>query len=114
MNHPELIRPETLAAFNPEKMGKSTIFMSDLMMVGLNAFEPAQEHRLHAHADQDTMYFVIEGSGHFLLEDEEVPMDAGAMLVAPAGVPHGVRNTSDERLIASSNCSSRSCDRRLA
>ena len=99
MNHPELIRPETLAAFNPEKMGKSTIFMSDLMMVGLNSFEPGQEHRLHAHADQDKMYFVIQGEGHFLLEGRELAMDAGALLVAPAGVPHGVRNTSDARLI---------------
>jgi quercetin dioxygenase-like cupin family protein len=99
VNHPELIRPETLAAFNPEKMGKSTIFMSDLMMVGLNAFEPSQEHRLHAHADQDKVYHVLEGSGHFLLEGRELEMDAGAMLVAPAGVPHGVRNTSDDRLI---------------
>jgi mannose-6-phosphate isomerase-like protein (cupin superfamily) len=98
-NHPELIRPETHAAFNPEKMGKSTLFMSDHMMVGLNAFEPGQEHRLHAHADQDKVYHVVEGRGLFLLEGREVEMDAGAMLVAPAGVPHGVRNTSGERLI---------------
>jgi len=98
-NHPEPIRPETHAAFNPEKMGKSTLFMSDHMMVGLNAFEPGQEHPLHAHADQDKVYHVVEGRGLFLLEGREVEMDAGAMLVAPAGVPHGVRNTSGERLI---------------
>ena len=99
MNHPELIRPEAHASFNPEKMGKSTIFMSDRMLVGLNAFEPGQEHALHGHADQDKVYHVLEGSGVFLLEDRDIEMDAGAMLVAPAGVPHGVRNTSDQRLI---------------
>ncbi len=99
MNHPELIRPETLAHFNPEKMGKSTIFMSDRMLVGLNAFEPGQEHALHGHADQDKVYHVLEGSGVFLLEDREIEMDAGTMLVAPAGEPHGVRNTSGGRLI---------------
>ncbi len=99
VNHPELLRPETLARFNAEKMGKSTIFMSDSMLVGLNAFEAGQEHALHGHADQDKVYHVLEGSGLFLLEGRDIEMDAGAMLVAPAGVPHGVRNTSSERLV---------------
>ena len=98
MNHPELIHPESLAQFNAEKMGKSTIFMSDRMLVGLNAFEPGQEHALHGHADQDKVYHVLEGKGLFLLDGRDIEMGAGTMLVAPAGVPHGVRNTSDERL----------------
>lgn len=99
MNHPEAVRPEAHAVFNPEKMGKSTLFQSDRVMVGLNAFEPGQEHRLHAHADMDKVYHVLEGEGHFLLEGREVPMEAGTLLVAPEGVPHGIRNTSDARLI---------------
>lgn len=99
VHHPELIHPESLAHFNDAKMGKSTIFMSDRMLVGLNAFEPGQEHALHGHADQDKVYHVLEGEGVFLLEERDIEMSAGTMLVAPAGVPHGVRNTSDERLI---------------
>ena len=99
MNHPELLRPETLARFNTEKMGKSTIFMSERMLVGLNSFEPGQEHALHGHANQDKVYHVLQGNGLFLLEDKNIEMDAGAMLIAPAGVPHGVRNTGTERLI---------------
>ena len=99
MNHPELLRPETLARFNTEKMGKSTIFMSERMLVGLNSFEPGQEHALHGHANQDKVYHVLQGNGLFLLEEKNIEMDAGAMLIAPAGVPHGVRNTGAERLI---------------
>lgn len=99
MNHPELLRPETLARFNTEKMGKSTIFMSERMLVGLNSFEPGQEHALHGHANQDKVYHVLQGNGLFLLEEKNIEMDAGAMLIAPAGVPHGVRNTGTERLI---------------
>ena len=34
-----------------------------------------------------------------MLEEKNIEMDAGAMLIAPAGVPHGVRNTGNERLI---------------
>lgn len=99
MNHPEALRPESHAVFRPDKMGKSTIFQSGRVMVGLNAFEPGQEHRLHAHEGMDKVYHVLEGHGLFLLEDREIAMEAGVMLVAPEGVPHGIRNDSDGRLI---------------
>jgi len=47
----------------------------------------------------DKVYHVVEGSGVFLLSDREVPMGAGDLLVAPEGVPHGIRNTSPGRLM---------------
>ena len=99
MEHPNAIRPEQHAVFKPDKMGKSTLFQSERMLVGLNCFEPGQEHKLHAHAGMDKVYQVLEGSGLFLLEDREIPMDAGVMLVAPDGVPHGIRNSGDGRLV---------------
>lgn len=80
-------------------MGKRTLYESPRLLVGLNAFEPGQAHALHAHADMDKAYQVIQGEGVFLLEGQELPMKAGDLLVAPAGVPHGVRNTSAERLL---------------
>lgn len=80
-------------------MGKSTIFESPRLLVGLNAFEPGQEHALHAHAGQDKVYHVLEGDGVFLLEGRELAMQAGDLLVAPEGTPHGLRNTSGRRLL---------------
>jgi len=99
MDHPRPIIPSEEAVYNAKKMGKSTLFKSEHMMVGLNAFEPGQEHKLHAHPGMDKMYQVIEGSGLFLFEDQEVAMEAGVLLVAPADVPHGIRNTGSERLL---------------
>jgi mannose-6-phosphate isomerase-like protein (cupin superfamily) len=99
MDHPIAIRPETHAVFDAQKMGKSTLFRSDRVMVGLNAFEPGQEHALHAHGDMDKVYHVLQGSGLFLLADEEIAMEPGVMLVAPEGVPHGIRNSGSERLV---------------
>lgn len=99
MKHPSLIRPAEHAVFSPDKMGKKALFHSERMLVGLNAFEPGQEHRLHAHEGMDKLYFVLEGRGLFLLEGEELAMEPGHMLVAPEGVPHGVRNTGEERLV---------------
>ena len=80
-------------------MGKSTLFESPRLLVGLNAFEPGQEHALHAHAGQDKVYQVVEGEGLFLLGDGDLPMRAGDLLVAPEGVAHGIRNTSPGRLL---------------
>ena len=80
-------------------MGKSTIFRSERVMVGLNALEPGQEHTLHAHEGMDKIYQVSEGRGLFLLEGDDVPMRAGVLLVAPEGAPHGIRNTGTERLL---------------
>ena len=99
MDHPQAIRPEDHAVYAQEKMGKSTLFSSDRIMVGLNAFEPGQEHKLHAHEGMDKVYHVLEGSGLFVLADRSLPMEAGVMLIAPEGVPHGIRNTGNARLL---------------
>ena len=97
--HPEALCPEDFVVFNSEKMGKATIFESERILVGLNAFLPGQEHALHAHEDMDKVYLVLSGSGRFLLASREIPMQPGVMLVAPCGVAHGIRNDGDERLI---------------
>ena len=47
----------------------------------------------------DKIFLVIEGRGLFLLEGDDVPMQAGVLLVAPEGTPHGIRNTGTERLL---------------
>jgi quercetin dioxygenase-like cupin family protein len=99
MNHPSVIKPSDHAVYAANKMGKTTIFESARLLVGLNAFEPGQEHALHAHSGQDKVYQVIEGEGLFLLEGRDLAMNAGDLLVAPEGVAHGVRNTGSGRLL---------------
>jgi mannose-6-phosphate isomerase-like protein (cupin superfamily) len=97
--HPTPFRPEAHAAFRPEKMGKATLFESARILVGLNCFEPGQEHGLHAHAGIDKVYHVLAGRGVFLLEGRELSMEPGVMLIAPDGAPHGIRNSGSERLV---------------
>ena len=99
MTHPSVIRPADHAAYAAGQMGKTTIFESPRLLVGLNAFEAGQQHALHAHGGQDKVYHVLEGEGVFLLEGRELAMKPGDLLVAPEGVPHGVRNTGASRLL---------------
>src|SRR5688500_7484468 len=99
MDHPQVIRPSEHAEWRADKMGKATLFESPRLLVGLNAFEPGQAHELHAHSGMDKLYQVVEGSVVFLLEGRELPMRAGDLLIAPDGVPHGIRNTGGARLL---------------
>lgn len=99
MDHPEPFRPEEHAVYDDDRMGKATLFQSDRLLVGLNAFEPGQEHKLHAHAGMDKVYHVLAGRGVFLLDGRQAEMEAGMTLIAPEGVLHGIRNTGSERLL---------------
>ena len=99
MEHPTVIRPADHADWRSDKMGKTTLFQSPRLLVGLNAFEPGQFHALHTHTGMDKVYQVVEGNGVFLLDGRELPMTAGDLLIAPDGVPHGVRNTGTGRLL---------------
>jgi quercetin dioxygenase-like cupin family protein len=99
MEHPEVIRPSDHAQWRADRMGKGTIFQSPRLLVGLNCFEPGQFHPLHTHPGMDKVYQVVEGEGVILLEGRELAIKAGELVVAPEGVPHGIRNTSGGRLL---------------
>ena len=81
-----------------EKFYKTTLWQGEHVMIGLNCLETGQTQRAHAHAGADKFYFVLEGRGRFTVGDEEREALTGALVVAPAGVEHGVTNTGETRL----------------
>ena len=81
-----------------EKFFKTTLWQGEHVMVGLNCLEPNQIQPVHAHAGADKFYFVVSGTGSFTVGEEERTVESGALVIAPAGVPHGVKNTGAERL----------------
>ena len=85
--------------FNPDKQFKSTLFKSRHLMLGLNCLEPGQSQAMHAHADQDKFYFVVEGVGDFVVGEEERTAGEGMVVWAPTGVSHGVSNNGKKRLV---------------
>ena len=91
--------PGTRAAFHPDKMGKAELARGRHLFCGLNAFEPGQEHASHVHADQDKLYVVVEGEGDVTVGEDHRRIGPGDVALAPAGVPHGMRNPGPERLI---------------
>ena len=95
----EAIDYRKLAGSNPDRMYKSTLFESKRLLLGLNCLEPGQADRAHSHAEQDKFYFVIEGEGEFTIGDETVTAGPGHTVLAPAGIPHGVQNAGNARLV---------------
>jgi quercetin dioxygenase-like cupin family protein len=82
----------------PEKFFKTTLWQGEHVMIGLNCLEPNQTQPVHAHVGADKFYFVLSGVGKFSVGEEEKTVEAGTVVIAPAGVPHGVTNTGTERL----------------
>ncbi|MCS6844569.1 MAG: cupin domain-containing protein [Caldilineales bacterium] len=83
----------------PDKFYKTTLFSGQHLMLGLNCLEPGQVQPVHDHADQDKFYAVLEGEGVFTVGEEEQVAGPGIVVWAPAGVPHGVRNEGQQRLV---------------
>jgi mannose-6-phosphate isomerase-like protein (cupin superfamily) len=87
------------ARFDPAKMAKVGLYDSPHLMLGLNCFEPGQKHALHAHGESDKIYAVVAGRARLTLGEESSDLEAGAVAVAPAGVPHAVENSGPARLV---------------
>jgi quercetin dioxygenase-like cupin family protein len=78
------------AAFDPDRMRKLDCYRSERLLVGLNCLEPGQSQPVHAHAGADKFYFVVSGRARFTVGGETRDAVTGDLVLAPAGVPHGV------------------------
>lgn len=88
-----------LAEFLPEKMGKTTVVAGESLFVGLNSFEPGQEHSAHTHAGQDKLYVVLEGTAEVQIGEEHAVLSTGDAAFASSGVVHAIRNPGPERAV---------------
>lgn len=86
------------AGSQPEKFFKTTLWQSGHLTLGLNCLEPGQIQKVHAHDGADKIYYVLEGEGNFTIAGEQRVAKHGMLIVAPAGIPHGVVNNGHERL----------------
>jgi mannose-6-phosphate isomerase-like protein (cupin superfamily) len=95
----EIRNVKSAQRFSAEKMQKVNLFETDRMFTDIYCLEPAQEQKAHAHAGADKIYFVLEGNVVVRIGDKERTLAADEIVLAPADVEHGVRNTSSERAV---------------
>lgn len=100
MDAHDLLQPLSARAhFSATKMTKVDCFRSERFFVGLNCFEPGQEQRVHAHAGADKFYLVVSGKARFALGDRTVEAGAGDLILAPAGMRHGVERALERTIL---------------
>jgi mannose-6-phosphate isomerase-like protein (cupin superfamily) len=85
--------------FSADKMQKVNLFETDNMFSDIYCLEPGQEQKSHAHKGADKVYFVLEGSGVFIVGDDERELGSNNIVLAPSGIEHGVRNDSSSQLV---------------
>jgi mannose-6-phosphate isomerase-like protein (cupin superfamily) len=85
--------------FSEEKMKKNAIFDSPHLFYDAYCLLPGQAQKVHAHEGSDKVYYVLRGTGRFIVGEEEENLGAGDAVIARAGDPHGVRNETREDLV---------------
>jgi quercetin dioxygenase-like cupin family protein len=85
-----IARVAQAASFSPEKASKVSLAEGAHARVTLWCLESGQDIHPHAHAG-DHVWVVEQGRGWFLRDGEEIPVDAGTVVFAPAGEVHGMR-----------------------
>ena len=80
-------------------MQKNALFDSPHLFYDTYCLLPGQSQKVHAHDGSDKVYFVVRGAGRFTIGEEEADLREGEAVIARAGIPHGVRNGSEEELV---------------
>jgi quercetin dioxygenase-like cupin family protein len=86
-------------SFQSTKGTKADLFRGDRLFVGLNCFEPGQSQASHVHGGSDKFYYVVSGRARFSVADERFEAGAGAVVWAPADVPHGVEEALERTVL---------------
>ena len=89
----------TLSQFDKIKMKKIPIFSSQQFFYDLYCLLPGQFQKVHSHPKEDKVYLVLEGEATFEIAAEEATLGEGKAVIARAGIPHGVRNTTERQVI---------------
>src|SRR5207247_1548002 len=94
------IRVKDHVKFQPDKMAKIALATTVRAQLDLYCVAPGQAQKPHSHADQDKIYYVLEGRGRFRVGPDEQVVEAGEAVVARAGVEHGLVNDGAAPLVA--------------
>ena len=94
------IRVKDHVKFQADTMAKIALATTARAQLDLYCVGPGQVQKPHRHADQDKIYYVLEGRGRFRVGADEQTVEAGEAVVAPAGVEHGLVNDGPLPLVA--------------
>ncbi|HEY7602370.1 MAG TPA: cupin domain-containing protein [Methylomirabilota bacterium] len=92
----ERIRLADRAHFQEGKMARHRLAATARLQTDLYCLRPGQAQAPHAHAEQDKLYVGIEGRARIHVGRDVEWLEPGMLVVAPAGVEHGLENSSPD------------------
>lgn len=95
----ERIRLRERVAYQEGKLARHRLAATSRCQADLYCLRPGQAQFPHVHADQDKLYIGIEGTGELQVGGETAALEPGMLVVAPAGVEHGLANRADGNLV---------------
>jgi quercetin dioxygenase-like cupin family protein len=96
----ERIRLRERVAYQDGKLARHRLAATARCQADLYCLKPGQAQAPHVHADQDKLYLGVEGTGRIRVGSEEQWLEPGVLVLAPAGVEHGLANVGDTPLVA--------------
>lgn len=82
--------------FSDEKLKKHGVFQTERFFLDVYCLKPGQAQKPHAHARSDKVYVVLEGRCRFTIGETVSEQGPGAVVLAEAGVAHGVETVGME------------------
>ena len=79
-----------MIAYQPDAIVSRMLLKKDTGSVTLFAFDAGQELSEHT-TPSDALVILMEGRGHFRIEDAAYVLETGDTLLLPAGRPHAVK-----------------------
>jgi quercetin dioxygenase-like cupin family protein len=95
----ERIRLADRVAYQDGKMARHRLTGTTRCQADLYCLRPGQSQVVHTHADQDKLYLGIEGTGRIDVGGEVADLEPGVLVLAPAGVGHGLANPGTAPLV---------------
>jgi quercetin dioxygenase-like cupin family protein len=96
----ERVRLRDRVAYQDGKLARHKLLATGRCQADLYCLRPGQSQAVHTHADQDKLYLGVEGVGRIRVGGEEQWIEPGVLVLAPAGVEHGLENPGDTPLVA--------------
>lgn len=96
----ERIRLGERVAFQDGKMARHRLAATARFQMDLYCLRPGQSQAGHVHGEQDKLYVGVEGRARIRVGAEVAWLEPGVLVVAPAGVEHGLENPTEEACVA--------------
>jgi mannose-6-phosphate isomerase-like protein (cupin superfamily) len=96
----QVVNVTTARRYAPQRMVKYGLFETEHLFCDIYCLEPGQEQAVHAHADSDKIYVLLEGRAMVTIGPEQRELQPMEAVLAPAGQTHGIANHSDQRAAA--------------